>query len=264
MLGQPEPPGSHGDLVRACKGCYDGAKAYGVPFISGKDSLNNEYMDGITGLKTSIPPTLLISAVGIVPDVRLAVTMDLKHAGNLVYAIGVTTDEMGGSHYYRTQNAIGANAPQPVTAGLETARAIHQAIAARLVEACHDCSEGGWAVALAEMSLAGGLGMNAHLSRAPGASALPDDVTCCFSESNGRYAIEVTPDNAAAFEEIMREHPTARIGTVTEEPRFVVLGLHGDVVISAAVSELERVWRGECDADRLAAERLTEESVTHD
>lgn len=262
--GNPNLPDRMGDLVRACKGCYDGAKAYEVPFISGKDSLNNEYTDGTTSRKTSIPATLLISAIGLMPDIRQAVTMDLKQAGNLIYAIGMTHDELGGSHYYRTRNAIGANAPQPIASGLATARAIHRAIAAGLVEACHDCSEGGWAVALAEMALAGELGMEVHLSRIPGAGDLPDDVTCCFSESNGRYAIEVTPGNAAAFEAIMSAHPIAHIGMVIEETQFIVRGIADIVVISTTISDLERAWRGANSAERSTTENSTKESGTDD
>ncbi len=242
--GNPNLPDRMGDLVRACKGCYDAALAYQTPFISGKDSLNNEYTDGSTGRKLSIPPTLLISAVGIVPDIRQAVTMDLKRAGNLVYAVGETRTELGGSHYYRLQHAIGDGAPQPARDGPKTARALHQAMRQRLVRACHDCSEGGWAVTLAEMALAGDLGVDIQLGNAPGATSLPDDVTLCFSESNGRYAVEVAPEDALAFEQVMAGCPLARIGRVTAEPFVRIRGLDGREIVRAELSAIETAWRG--------------------
>ncbi len=243
--GNPNLPDRMGDLVRACKGCYDAAVAYQTPFISGKDSLNNEYVDGLTGRKLSIPPTLLISAVGIVPDVRQAVTMDVKQAGNVVYAVGETREELGGSHYYRLSGATGDQAPQPAGDGLKTARSLHQAMTRGFIRACHDCSEGGWAVALAEMSLAGGLGMEIYLPDAPGANGLPDDVTLCFSESNARYAVEVRPEDAEAFELMMVGSPIARIGIVTAAPLFVVHGFGGQEVVRVELNVLETAWRGD-------------------
>ena len=241
--GNPNLPDRMGELVRACKGCYDGSGAYQVPFISGKDSLNNEYTDGLTGHKVSIPPTLLISAVSIIPDVRRATTMDLKKAGNLIYAIGETGDELGGSHYYRLQDAIGDKAPQPAKEGLKIARALHEAIMNGLVRACHDCSEGGWAVTLAEMALAGELGLDLRLGTAPGVQDLPDSVTCCFSESNGRYAVEVRPEDSSAFESAMSGCPIAQIGTVTSDPVLIIRGSEDAEIIRAAVSDLEHAWR---------------------
>jgi phosphoribosylformylglycinamidine (FGAM) synthase-like enzyme len=242
--GNPDLPDRMGDLVRACQGCYDGSKAYGVPFISGKDSLNNEYQDGRTGRKISIPPTLLISAVGIIPDIRRAVTMDLKRAGDYVYAVGETQAELGGSHYYRLQGAVGERAPGPARNGLSIARSLHRAMLDGRVQACHDCSEGGWAVAAAEMAFAGELGLDVQLSKAPGAASLPDEATRCFSESNARYLVEVRPEDARAFEDHLAACPVNHIGTVTQEPALVVRGSDGRTeVIRAAISALERAWR---------------------
>jgi phosphoribosylformylglycinamidine synthase len=96
-----------GGLIRACKGCYDGALHYGTPFISGKDSLNNEYTDNVTGQQVAIPGSLLISALGIVPDVRRACSMDFKASGNLLYILGETRPELGGSYYYRIYGLVG-------------------------------------------------------------------------------------------------------------------------------------------------------------
>ena len=190
--GNPNLPDRLGGLVRCTQGCYDAAVAYGAPFISGKDSLNNEYT-GEDGKKHAIPGTLVISALAMVPDVRRTVTMDLKAAGNLLYLVGLTRGEMGGSSYVRMMRSVGnpppptrgresehsgplplvggglgrGSAPQPPDAPLALYRRLHQAIANGLVLSCHDCSEGGLAVAAAEMALAGGLGLDLRLADVP-------------------------------------------------------------------------------------------------
>ena len=241
--GDPSLPDRMGDLVRACQGCYDGAKNYRVPFISGKDSLNNEYVD-VTGKRTSILPTLLISAIGTIPDFRQAVTMDLKEAGSLIYAIGETKDELGGSYYYRLQDMVGNNAPQPATNGLSTARKLHKAMMVGVVQSCHDCSEGGWVVALAEMSLAGESGLNISLAQLPGIENLSDDVVCCFSESNGRYIVEIKSEDKTTFERTMSNCSISCIGVVTDTKSFIIKGLQDREIIRTDVSDLERAWRG--------------------
>jgi phosphoribosylformylglycinamidine synthase len=229
-------------LVRAVQGCHDAALAYGTPFISGKDSLNNEYVDP-HGQKRSIPPTLLISSLGIVPDVREAITMDLKAPGNLLYLLGETDPELGGSLYARLQGALGSSVPRPRPEAVETMRALHRAIRARLVRACHDLSEGGLAVAAAEMALAGRLGMDLDL-RPLLAERLSAEAVALFAESSGRFLVEVAPEAASAFEACMAGRPCRRLGKTTAEDRLRILGHDGQVVVEAAVSELVRAWRG--------------------
>ncbi len=179
--------------MRCAQGCYDAAVAFGAPFISGKDSLNNEYT-GADGQKHAIPGTLLISALGIVPDVSRTVTMDLKHSGNWLYIVGLTRGELGGSSLARRFGAPGSGmAPQPPDNALDTYRALHQAISSGLVQACHDCSEGGLAVAAAEMALAGGLGLELRLASLPRSDEAGDDAALAFCESLGRLLVEVRP-----------------------------------------------------------------------
>src|SRR5262249_42079779 len=153
----PAPPEVLGSLVRAAEACRDVAVAYGMPFISGKDSLKNEYQSG--GRHIVIPPTLLISALGQVPDVRRCVSMDLKHPDDLLYLVGVTKEELGGSHHHLV-NGLGGGAVPAVDLELAPRlfRKVHEAISGGLLRACHDCSEGGLAVAVAEMAFAGGVG----------------------------------------------------------------------------------------------------------
>src|SRR6185312_3382776 len=131
--------------------------AYGTPFISGKDSLYNEYTHD--GKSLAIPGTLLISAMGQVPDVRKCVTMDLKEPGNTLVLVGETRDELGGSHWAMVRGLEGGYVPQVHRASaVPTFKAVHEAISRGLVRSCHDLSEGGLAVAVAEMAIAGGLG----------------------------------------------------------------------------------------------------------
>ncbi len=171
--GNPDKPDRLGGLVRAARACYDVARAYGTPFVSGKDSLNNEYK--IDRGTIAIPPSLLISAMAVMSDVTKAVSMDAKAAGNAVYVVGLTKNELGGSHYYDIHGELGRNVPEVDTElGLKVFRALSKATAAGLVRACHDLSEGGLAVAAAEMAFAGGLGMRLDLARVP----CTDDARC--------------------------------------------------------------------------------------
>ncbi len=158
--GNTERPEVLGSLVRAALACRDVAVAWSTPFISGKDSLNNEfsYVDPAGQRQTvAIPASLLISALGQIDDVSQAVTMDAKESGNLIYLVGRTKNELGGSHFALVNNLDGGDVPQvDLQLALQIFRAVHQAISRGLVRACHDLSEGGLAVAAAEMAFAHG------------------------------------------------------------------------------------------------------------
>ncbi len=196
--GDPLRPETMGSLVEASRGCHDAALFYGTPFISGKDSLNNEYL-GADGLRHAIPPTLLISAIGIIHDVRQAITMDLKEAHNIIYLVGDFSAEQ------KTVPDVPVSAPQVY-------RALHQAITSGLIRSAHDLSEGGLAVTAAEMCIGGRLGMDISFE----SSAL-------FTEVNGCLLVEVTPVNVAAFESQLDNLPYKQIGTVTQNPFFNIL-----------------------------------------
>jgi phosphoribosylformylglycinamidine synthase len=246
--GNPNLPDRLGSLVRCAQGCYDAAIAYNVPFISGKDSLNNEYT-GADGQKHAIPATLLISALGIVPEVSRTVTMDLKQPDNLLYVVGETRPELGNSHYQltidhdqlTTHNYI---PPQPVPNALEHLQALHRAITAGVVRACHDCSEGGLAVALAEMCLAGRLGADFDLGLIPSPADLSGDDQMLFSESLCRFIVEVQPDHAQTFEKILGDAPYACAGSVLAAPELRIHNQINRDIIRASIAELETAWRG--------------------
>ena len=248
--GNPNLPDRLGALVRCAQGCYDAAIAYQTPFISGKDSLNNEYT-GADGEKHAIPGTLLVSALGIVPDVAKTVTMDLKQAGNFLFALGQTGAELAGSHYELVGGTVQAQHQRPlkpVPHALDHFRALHRAIQAGLVRACHDCSEGGLGVALAEMCLAGGVGANIKLIYAPRDPYWhysPDEVVL-FSESLSRFLVEVRPEDAEQFRAIMSEAgvPHECFGVIGGD-RLVINGRTDSPILDLPLSDLEKAWRGE-------------------
>jgi len=240
--GNPEKADRLGSLVRAAQACYDIALAYETPFISGKDSLYNEYEteDG----SICIPPTLLISAMAVMDETRRTVSMDCKQEGDIVYLVGATYNELGGSHYYGTYDCIGKSVPKVDPAkGKKLMDALGEATAKGLVRACHDLSEGGLGVAAAEMAFAGGLGMELHLDRVPLGEPMERDDLVLFSESNTRFLLEVSPDHAQQFEEAIVNIEFAEVGSVTSSCRLEVHGLNGDRVLSADISELKEAWQ---------------------
>ncbi|MCL4507536.1 MAG: phosphoribosylformylglycinamidine synthase subunit PurL [Chloroflexi bacterium] len=240
--GNPNLPDRLGSLVRCAQGCYDAAIAYNAPFVSGKDSLNNEYT-AADGRKHAIPGTLLISALGIVPDVERAVSMDLKGAGNLLYIVGDTRPELGGSHYSQIRHDAQSTtlAPQPVPGALVRMQAVHRAIMAGLVQACHDCSEGGIGVALGEMCLAGQLGAEVQIEKAPVAEPTLADHVILFSESLSRFIVEVRPADQTAFEAILGALPFGLVGHVSEEPH---LRITGRTETSLSIDDMDAAWSG--------------------
>jgi phosphoribosylformylglycinamidine synthase len=255
--GDPRRPETLGGLVEAARGCRDAARHYRTPFISGKDSLNNEYL-GTDGLRHAIPPTLLISALGLIQDVNLAVTMDLKQAGNVIYLLGANEENAvgwGGNHIYLVEPAFRVDAGNEKAAtesvpGLarqapELYRALHRAMRAGLVRACHDLSEGGMAVAAAEMCIAGRLGMSLCAAEGEGPSGF-------FVEGNGRLLAEVRPGDCSAFEACFDALPRRilRVGQVTDDDRLTFLVDSGQDAWSVSVGELVASWNGKRSSDQ--------------
>jgi phosphoribosylformylglycinamidine synthase len=247
--GYTDRPSTLGSLVRAALACHDVAVDYETPFISGKDSLNNEFSyQTESGKQTiEIPPSLLISAMGQVEDVGNCTTMDLKGSGHLIYQLGVTRSEMGGSHYGQVTQRGGGAAP-----GLDTLSAkksyerLHNAMVGGLVRSCHDLSEGGLAVAVAEMAFSGGIGVEIHLSQVP---YQPDDslqtdelVELLFAESNARLLCEVAREHAADFESAMADSVWARIGQTTDSG-VVTFRRDNDAVIELPLGQLKEAWQ---------------------
>jgi phosphoribosylformylglycinamidine synthase len=237
--GKPERLGS---LVRACQACYDMSVAYGTPFISGKDSLNNEFQHH--GDTISIPDTLLISAMGIMKDTGKTVSMDFKKAGNLIYIVGKTYNEMGGSEYFKSMGYLGNDAPKVNPAqAKKTMDNLSKATDKGLVKACHDLSEGGLGVAVAEMAFAGNKGATIILREVP----LGDDIIrndhILFSESNSRFLVEVAPENVNKFEKTLGDVPFAYIGEVTSLDALQIFGLNNDIILKIGIEKLKEAWQ---------------------
>jgi phosphoribosylformylglycinamidine (FGAM) synthase-like enzyme len=247
-----------GGLVRAAFGCYDFAKAFGVPFISGKDSLYNEY--SVHGESVAIPGTLLISAIAMMEDINKVVSMYAKQPGNLLYVVGPTYNELGGSHYYELLGASGNVLPKvyPETA-LNIFNALAEATSKGLIRSIHDCSEGGIGVASAEMAFAGGLGMEIFLegvpyqaTRSPGhkvrrknngnTDCLRNDFVF-FSESNSRFIVEVEKSKQKAFEDTLKGVDWGLIGSVLETQDFKVYGLDSKICVRENIYNLKESWQ---------------------
>ncbi|MCK9603097.1 MAG: phosphoribosylformylglycinamidine synthase subunit PurL [Candidatus Omnitrophica bacterium] len=240
--GNPDKPDRLGSMVRAAYGCYDTAKIFGTPFISGKDSLNNEYT--VKGKSLAIPGTLLISAIAVMEDVGKAVSMYAKEAQDLIYVVGRTYNELGGSHYYALSGEIGNNVPKVYAKEAKlTFNALSKASESGLIRAMHDCSEGGLAVALAEMAFSGGLGMEVFLSEVPYEKAQARNDTVLFSESNSRFVVEVKKKDQKAFEKILKGIPFGLLGCLNEKKEFKVFGLDGKICLKADIKKLKEAWK---------------------
>jgi phosphoribosylformylglycinamidine synthase II len=232
--GDPRRESTLGELVAAVEGCCAAARAYRAPFVSGKDSLNNEYT-GRDGRRHAVPPTLVITAVAHVPDADRCVTPVLSQPGSALVLLGRTRAELAGSHLDLVlgQPDEPGCVPAPDPAAPDRYRRLHRAIQDGLVQSCHDVSEGGLAVALAEMCIAGRLGADV--------TALPHDdrATALFAESQGRLVVEVDRDDLERFRTVMVE-PVLVLGEVTGEPHLALPGL-----APIGLDELVDAFRGE-------------------
>jgi len=240
--GNPDKPDRLGSLVRAAQACYDIALVYETPFISGKDSLYNEFETEKESI--SIPPTLLISAMAVMDNVERSVTMECKREDDLIYMIGTTLNELGGSQYYDIHGYVGNRVPKvDSTKGKRLMDTLSAVIEEDLVKACHDLSEGGLGVAAAEMAFAGGLGMEIHLGQVPLGENINRDDYILFSESNTRFLVEISPESRQQFEDMMAGIDFAAIGEVTNKEKLEVYGLNGEIVLSAHIIELKETWQ---------------------
>lgn len=244
-LGNPisNPDGSFklAQLVRANKALYHYAKAFGTPIISGKDSMKNDYHIG--KVKISVPPTLLISAIGKIDSIDWAVSMDVKNAGDLIYLIGITKNELFASEFYSMKKIPGGLVPH---VNAEEARqsyhALHAAIRAGYVASCHDCSDGGLAVALAESTFSGGLGAEVSLDKVHIEGSL-SETEILFSESASRLLVTVSPRNCEKFEALFTSQTLCCIGKVRSDDSFIVLGKSSKPIIHLSIATLKNAWQ---------------------
>ena len=232
-----------GQLVRACQALEEFCEAYSCPCISGKDSMKNDYSWG--DVKISIPPTVLFSVIGVVDDVNKSVTSDFKQEGGRIYLLGKTLREMGGSEVASELGRKGSRVPHVHAAEAKARyRYVHEAIGQGLVSACHDLSDGGLAVALAEMCIGGRLGAEADLAKVRSDEEL-NDTEALYSESASRFLVEVQPENAAAFEKLAGEDAVC-IGVVRKEPELR-FARGGKELFSCGVESLASAFKGTLD-----------------
>ncbi len=213
------------ELKQAVEACYDYAVAYGTPFISGKDSMFNDfkgYDEKGNPVSISIPPTLLISSIGVVSDAAKTVSLDLKRAGDRIYLLGETREELGGSEYAalmsekKKQAYTGGAVPMVDAAkNKKLYRTLTSAIRKNLVASAVSVGRGGLATALARTAMAGKLGVSVSLKKIPG--TVTGDTAAFFSESQGRLVVSVAPKRARDFERMMQGVSCVRIGSVSRD-----------------------------------------------
>ncbi|MBK8977482.1 MAG: phosphoribosylformylglycinamidine synthase subunit PurL [Planctomycetes bacterium] len=253
-------PAQLGALVRATRALCRVAQAYGTPFVSGKDSLNNSFRDGERLIQ--IPGCILVTALSVIPDVTRTIGSAPRHADAELWLVGATRRELGGSVYWKTRGALGASVPRvDVDAGRDALRGVHRAIAARAIHACHDLSEGGLGAAVAEMAIAARIGVEIDLAQVPRAALADGAVPTAaeellFSETPSRFLAEVPADRAADLRANLHGVPAARLGRFTRAHRDLVIRDGPRELARVPVDALVDAFKTPLDLDRRAAEEV--------
>jgi len=244
------------ELIEALKACYHFAVGYGTPFISGKDSMFNDfkgYDEKGNPVAISIPPTLLISAIGVIPDVYKTISPEFKKAGDSIYILGETNDELGGSEYYkmlaRTQkvgrianvDAIGNDVPKvDLEKNIKTYSALEKAISKELISSACSVTSGGLSVAIAKSAIGGMFGSNISLKNLPGNYSSVD--SALFSESQGRVLVTVSKENINKFEKEIKGILYAKIGTVKNDEKLTIIDKKDKKVIDTNIKKLFNIY----------------------
>jgi len=238
--GSPKDEKILGALVRASYACYDFSTYFGVPFISGKDSLYNEY--DVSAKQISIPGTLLISAMSVIDDWKKVPVNSFRAKDNLIYMVGFTKPELGQSEYFRSLGLKKGLVPKVDKLTAKTIlNSVSQAIDKGYLESCHDCSEGGLAVAIAEMSIGGNLGAKIFLEEVPKDKNMLD-YEVLFSESASRFIVEVNKSKQKEFEQSLGDLPFGLIGCVSDKTSLIVYDKDCKEIINSQVEDLRGAW----------------------
>lgn len=242
----PEAKYKLAQLVRANKALYEYTLAFKTPCISGKDSMS---MDGTIKdadgeeHRISALPTLQFSATGKVDDVNKCVTMDVKKPGDLVYILGITNDELGGSEYYETMGVVGLNVPKiDAKSAVKLYNSLTEAIKNGLVESAHGCYRGGLGISLTQTSFAGGYGIEVDLKKVP-TNDLDKNYKVLYSESGSRFVVTVSADKREKFEKIMQGNVYGLVGYVRDDEKFKVKGINGEEIIEENIYDLKKAWK---------------------
>lgn len=233
-------------LIRANQALYDYALAFKTPCISGKDSMS---LDGTVKdangkeRRISVLPTLKFSAVGKIDDIKKCVTMDVKKPDDLIYILGVTRDELGGSEYYEMKGEIGLNVPKvDAKVAMDLYNALSQTVEEGLIASLHGCYKGGLGVTLAQASFAGGYGLEVDLKKIP-TDELADNDKILYSESQSRFVSTVSPENKKRFEEILNKSAYQEVGRVRDDEIFKIKGIEGKIIIEENIGKLKKAWQ---------------------
>ena len=243
----PDDPERLYQLKMANKACFDFAVSFGTPFISGKDSMFNDFKgfdEKRNSIKISIPPTLLISSLGVIDDISKVISPDAKFPGDLIYVLGKTNEELGGSEYFQMadtlnkKNCIGNIVPKVnALKNKKLYKAFHKCLTNGLIASAISVGRGGLGVALAKISMGGILGINVSLKKIAGEINRNDYVL--FSESQGRIIVTINPANKKIFEKTMKGNAFFLIGEVTNNNEFIVSDIE-DIDVEKLIAELER------------------------
>jgi phosphoribosylformylglycinamidine synthase len=245
-MNNPDGKLKAAQLVRACWALRDMCQAYEIPLLSGKDSM---YVDGYLPdqngeiHKVSALETLQFSAISVIEDIRQCVSMDSKFPGDLIYVLGFTRNELGGSEYYAHLGDVGLNVPQVrSTEFLSNYRTLSQSILRGLVASAHGIYRGGLGVHLAMVAMGGNLGMQIELDQVP-LDGVDREDSVMFSESAGRFIVTIDPNNRQAFENQFKGLACDCVGTVTATPQFEINGFNQNTLVCVSVDELKAAWK---------------------
>jgi phosphoribosylformylglycinamidine synthase subunit PurSL len=234
------------ELIQSVKACFDYGVGFGTPFISGKDSMFNDfkgYDEKGNLVQISIPPTLLISAISVIPDIYKTISPEFKNAGDVIYLLGETQDELGGSEYYKMlaqenkNKAIGNNVPKVnLEKNIKIYKILEEIIKKELIESSLSLNQGGLAIALGKASIGGMLGCKVSIEKIPGEASSLEAIL--FSESQGRILVSVSKKNILKFEKIIKEIPFKKIGQVLKGNKFIVFGKNNKNIINTDIKKM--------------------------
>ncbi len=234
-----------GQLKHTARACYDFAVSYGTPFISGKDSMFNDFSgydkDGLP-IKISVPPTLLISSIGVIDDITKTISLDAKFENDLVYILGKTQEELAGSEYFSAVNGKGSAVPSVISGvNKKLYNSFYKAVQKNLISSSISVGRGGLGIALTKKSIGGGLGLDIDLRALPGIITRND--FALYSESQGRILITIAPANKKAFETHMKGNAFRELGKITKEPTIRITGLNGKEIINLSLEKATKAYR---------------------
>ena len=218
-------------LLGAVKACYDYAVGFGIPFISGKDSMFNDfkgYDEKRNSVTISVPPTLVISAISVMPDLYKTISPEFKNAGDIIYLLGETHNELGTSEYYKLlakqegNTSIGNNVPKVnIKKNLKTYLVLEKAIQKELMASAMSVNSGGLGITLAKACIGGNIGCNVSIKNQIAPKALSVDKKL-FSESQGRVLVSISPKNVSAFKKITKHIFYTKLGKVTNDKKIMI------------------------------------------